>query len=76
MEVVVLAIQYRVEITYTDETTEEYIIHSDKTVEWIQQQKTKTADAFVTLFVSSLQITSWFVSNNAKKFEVTAEEEA
>lgn len=63
------------EITYNDDTTEEYIIHSDKTVEWIAQQKDKTVDAFISLFSSSDQVTHWFQAHDAKKFEVTEEDE-
>ena len=70
-----MAKQYRIEITYTDDTTEEYIIHSDRTVEWVEQQKNKTADAFINLFTSSLQIESWFKQNHAKKFEIVEEDE-
>lgn len=33
--------QYRITITYNDDTTEEYVIHSDETVEWINPAKTQ-----------------------------------
>ena len=67
--------QVRIEITYNDDTTEEYIIHSDKTVEWIDQQKQKTVAAFLSLFSNTDQIANWFAANNAVKIEITEEEE-
>ena len=70
-----MAKQYRIEITYNDETTEEYIIHSDKTVEWVDQQKQKTAEAFVDLFATSIHLRTWLQSNLAKKIEITEEDE-
>jgi len=70
-----MAKQYRVEITYSDDSTEQYVIHSNRTVEWVQQQREKTVEAFVTLFATSYQVTEWFKANQAKKLEVKEEEE-
>ncbi len=67
--------QYKIEVTYDNDSSEEYIIHSDETVEWIEQQKQKTVAAFITLFGSTNQIVNWFKQNGAKKVEITAEDE-
>lgn len=52
-----MVMQYRVTITYNDDTTEEYIIHSDRTVEWVVQQKDKTVEAFVSLYACTSDLT-------------------
>ena len=70
-----MAKQYTIEITYNDASTEEYIIHSDDTVEWVEQQSIITVSAFTRLLTCTKEMASWFADNNATRLEVTMEDE-
>jgi len=67
--------QYRIEITYNDDSKEQYICHTDETIEWVEQQAAKKLTAFVSLLSSNKQVMEWLRVNEAKKIEIAAEVE-
>lgn len=70
-----MATQHWIEVTYSDDSTEEYVCHSDESIEWIEQQPVKKLTAFVSLLSINKQVMEWLRYNNAKKIEVVVEPE-
>ena len=71
-----MAKQHRIEVTYLDESTEELIIHSDDTLEWVTGPKSgETIKKLTTARQIETGIIDWMKLSEVSKIEVTKEEE-
>jgi hypothetical protein len=71
-----MAYQYKIEITLADDTTEEIIIHSDNTLEYVGGPlEDMRASEIAKLRTIETSITGWMIKNNALKVEIKREVE-
>jgi hypothetical protein len=65
--------QFKIEITYEDESTEEFVIEENKTLKWITEPRDMSIEEHRQMMQLQTDIVAWMERNGCVKIEITRE---